>query len=211
MCKYLKTWGNERYLDAVEFAADLAPLLGGKVAMRPKDPDDYFPVTERGAIVLEDGLTVYVCTPWRDRASKWVFRSGADWRVTSKLTGHYRHVSFPEINVSAGKSLDQIAKDVKRRLIAPSAEPFAELQENLRDLQSTQDRIAAQVAAISKRFPWLKVKLEDGRTEAELYYNGDGSYFSGRLSASGQIYIDRVGSVDAGRAEAFLAVFAPRT
>jgi hypothetical protein len=209
MDKYLRTWNRESYLDTRQLAGDLAPLLGGKVLAKAADDDMQSPVYESAIIELPGGLQIHVCTSWRDRVSKWVFRTGVDWRITGKLNGHYRGVNFPSANISASKTVERIAADIKRRLVEPSQAPLAEIMKNFADLQADTQEIAARMADLSTRFPWLTVRAEKDGTEIELYVNSGGSYLSARLSRSGTLYLDRSCSVAGSQIDALLAVFAP--
>lgn len=211
MNKYLKTEKCGAYLDCVEFAQDLAVLLGGKFIAPEREHDNYSSATLWGEVEMLDGLRVHISTSWRDRTNRWVVRGSVDWRISSRLNGHYRPQSFPEARISSDKPLERIASEIRRRVIEPSAEPFAKVKADYADLQASQQGIQAQVAAVKAAFPWLKVDLEEGKTEATVYANGGGAYLSGRLTKDGAIYVDRCGTINADRAEAFLAVFAPRT
>lgn len=206
MNKYLAqdSWG-ESYLASYLFGADLARELGGTL-VKQEDPE----ITRytSGDFMLPGGLQVCVAASSKKKGF-WRISASVEWRERSKLNGRFAHTPFPEAYISASKSLAQIAKEVKRRVIEPAKEPLAKVTAQLAELASDQASIGQRAAELRAKFPWLSVTVKDGDTEAQLYANGGAVYFYGRLSNHGSIYVDRIGSIDANRVERLLAALAP--
>jgi hypothetical protein len=207
MSEYTRNHENGgSYLAADLLGAALAAALGG--TMIEREASEKLTYSTPGDFMLPDGLQVCVGTSHRKKGF-WCISTTIDWRERSKLSGHFAHVPFPEAFISASKPLDKIVKEVQRRVLGPSKEPLAAVKAQIAQLTADKASLAQHAADLRGKFPWLQVKVEEGKTEASLYANGNACYFNGRLTSSGTIYVDRVGSIDSNRAEMFLAALGP--
>jgi hypothetical protein len=187
---------KEHILNVNALAADLAPLVGGVV-----DPED------KHVIALGD-LRIYIRAGYgahKGRAEIGVHAPS----VASQL--NYQRAQWPKMTADAGRPVEKIAAEIKRRVIEPAAPVLADLKAQLANQLDQRSQIEAHAEAIRKAFPMVSVKFEDGqRTQAQVYGNAGGAYLSARLNPDGGLYPDRVGSIGPERTHALLAaLFSP--
>jgi hypothetical protein len=199
---YTPDWSGARgetVLNRVRFAEALAPLLGGNVAKPDNDSDSRNPSHWTAEIVV-DGLRLYV---GRSRDLERVEISAGAPNEVRRVIGYTRTV-YPRMTCDTGRPLDALAKEIRRKVILPAAEPLAADMEELRRATAAEQGIKAQRAALLKRFPFPEITSQGQREiirigepdakggDVSLYAAGAGFSLSARLKPDGSLYVDRL-------------------
>lgn len=196
-------WG-ETYVDQVAFMRALATPLSATI----KIPETA--ATERYAtatLILPSGLQLFAHELHGANKGRLEIMTGTDHAATTKISGSVP--KFPRISVDVQRDIAAIVRDVTRRLIEPSAEPFAKVQELVALAEQRTKGLIEVSAELSRKFPALQITTnESSASSATVYGNVDGTYFSGRVQSDGSVYVDRISTLSAGQAErVFSALF----
>lgn len=185
---------NERRLDVAALARDLAPLLG---AQQVKDDNG-----DWRALLDLDGLRLWLSPEHGARKGR-VEIGCSDPRM-HRL--HYGASSFrwPTITADASRPLDKIAAEIKRRVIEPGRLALDGVSEKLAAQDADDAQLAAHVAALRARFPFLRIDVK--QDVASIYGGKAGASFTGRMRSDGVISAERV-SADGPRVRAMLDLF----
>lgn len=182
---------EEKAVDLKRFVADLAKELGGKVWNDPMvDADD------RTHIVLGKERLDFHAHEWgaakgRVRVTIWAPDVRHDER------GYYgdKRMRTEDATVDPNKrTIAAIAKDIQKRVVDGSKEALRlqrEYADTVRQGRADIKKHAEQL----RQATGLDVTVNEGERNARVYWNGDGLYISGTLSADATVSIDRVGSM----------------
>lgn len=188
--KTVESYGRqETKIDLERFTADLAKELGGKVW---KDPERDIDQTH---IVLGTERLDLVSNTWKLKARVRVTIWAPD--VKHDERGYYgdKRMRTEEATVDPNKrTVAAIAKDVKRRVVDGSREALR-LQREYADTVRRGRADIKKHAEQLRRATGLDVTVNETERSARVYWNGDGLYISGTLSADATVSIDRVGSM----------------
>lgn len=191
---------GEAYLDTVKLAEALAPLVGGTVEKR--EPGAY----GRTVIVMPDGLRLFVSGDYKAKR-----RAIISSYCPEELRQAAGRVSFPDATVDAGRPIDAIARDIKRRVVEPAAEPLAKVRERAEQDRKARESLVAVCRDLQRKFPTLRIDLPEGEAYQASFsaYGGPDGHVSGRISASGKVTIDRISSIGLELAETLFAALLP--
>lgn len=188
--KTVESYGRqETRVDLERFVADLAKELGGKVQ---RDPDrDHGDQTH--IMLGTERLDFYANnygSKGRVRVSIWAPDIKHDER------GHYNDKAKTETATldPNKRTIAAIAKDIQKRVVDGSKEALRlqrEYADTVRQGRADIKKHAQQL----RQATGLDVTVNEGERNARVYWNGDGLYISGTLSADATVSIDRVGSM----------------
>lgn len=199
-CKYLISTDKHGYttLNAHEFVKDLAPLLAG---VAEGDECDI----HHGLIKFPNGFYISLRPKWNSTVH-WNFHCGF------KTGNMYRcDDEWPECNVSIYKDLEQIAKEIKKKLIDASQDLIAKCHEEILKTQQDQNEMQAAVDNFKKAFPNARVDFKEGDIRADYYLkDGNGNYLhiDGYFYKDGEISIKNMPYASLSQLQLILNVFA---
>jgi hypothetical protein len=186
-------------IDLPRFAADLVkafnaldtnPAIEAKIAPAGDYPNEHQNIDVGGGNLL--WLT---SDNWKKRIRVSIHAS--DVKHGDRNTYNKEHRTESATVNPDGRSIEAVARDIKRRVIDASANALKLQREYAAAQQSNRDGIKAKAAALTKACPTLSVRVNDGQQSAELYYNRNGSYLSGSLSFDGSIRLRDVSGIKA--------------
>lgn len=184
------------YVDVAKIAQELAKAWGAEVGE-----------CEEGAFgigrVLIDGLTIYV----RGGLQLSKIDVGASCPALERKLSHYARPEFPRASADTAKGIEKLAADLKRRVVDKAQAPLATLQASFSAQCGHRENLKAHAEAMRAAVPGLEVSISADETDttAALRGNAGGLYFTGRLSSSGSVSFDRVGSIGNAKALKVLA------
>ncbi|MBO0716106.1 MAG: hypothetical protein J2P55_02065, partial [Rhizobiales bacterium] len=110
-----------------------------------------------------------------------------------------------------GRSIDSIARDIKRRVIDASAAALKLQRDYAAAQASNRASIKDRAEALAKACPMLSVKLNEREQNASLYFNHGGGYLSGTLSHDGNVRMRDVSGISADNMPALLKLFSVKS
>jgi hypothetical protein len=194
-------YGRTEYnFDTAAFVRALADALGMAIIERENGFD-----TPR--LDLGDGLTMYARADSYG-ANKGRVELSTYTELGRAIAGRYSAVKFPSINIDPRRPMDALVKDVRKRLIAPSAEPLATVKARTAEHAQARNSLGERVAALRAAWPGkLDITVKDNATSASLWATGSsGHYLHGTLYEDGRVSIDRIGDLRGDKAAALFAV-----
>jgi hypothetical protein len=149
--------GCRECLDLSSFAADLCKALDGK-PISTNDRDGY------ATFELADGCKLSLSNSWRSNEADKVTVHIDPPDELDRLRGYdlsIEHRLPASVTMSAKLPLDQIAADVKDRLITPAQTPLANLREFAKQLERDGRPIEMIGRAYAAQFPELEITVPE--------------------------------------------------
>lgn len=168
-------------VDLCRFARDLCATLGGRDLTHERY-DSHF---------LLGNDMIHLRT---DRQYKRVSLSISAPDVDHKDRAYdYGGHKTPDISVNPdGRTIEQIAADVKRRLIVPAQHPLANQRRHRDERAETRTAVKAAADRLSDPTNRLHVTLTDEGQRGNI--SGNGHYLSGRFT-SNSVSLERIGTM----------------
>jgi hypothetical protein len=183
--------------DYARFLADLVKAFGGQ---------NVDPQYQGGRFEVE-GLTITIRTGSGAKARRVTLAaSAADTRATRMAYAQGTLPRFPKITIDPDRPFDTLVRDIRKRVIDAGAAPLASLKALAGAQETASDALRQHAERLNAAFPGA-VTVPDDRTKdtASVYLN-KGVYLSGRLTSSGTLHIDRIGSLSGDKVERLLAL-----
>lgn len=191
-------YGRKRYqIDLPRFAADIAKELGGKLM-----PAGDYPNEHQAIMVGSDQLDLRADNHKR-RINCYANApeiAWGDWSTYDKAQATESASVNPD-----GRSIGAIAKDLKKRVLDANQKPLAARRAYAVAQRENRASIVKNADALKAKHPGLDIRVNEREQTAQIYSGATGHYVSARMSHSGEVSIDRIGSFSA---EAFGQILA---
>ncbi|MGX9432397.1 hypothetical protein [Bradyrhizobium sp. LeoA1S1] len=105
-----------------------------------------------------------------------------------------------------GRSLAAIANDLKKRVLDANQAPLAARRAYAKAQRENRASIVKNADALKEAHPTLDIRVNEREQTAQIYSGASGHYIAARMSHSGEVSIDRLGSVSAETFGRILAV-----
>lgn len=188
---------HRELINLPRFAADLAPLIGGTLL-----PAGDYP-RERQEIKVGDDVIELYANDWKKRVRATISAPDVKWGDRNTYDKAHRTESAA-VNPD-GRSIEAIARDIKRRVIDPSQEPLRLQREYARQQHANRASIVERAATLKTRMPSLTVRVNEQEQNACLSDSGD-RYVHAILYADGRVRIERIGNVSTEQFEQIMVV-----
>ena len=189
---------SSSYLDVQAIARDLAPLVGGEWDDDKGEGGSY----GRGFITMPGGWHLTVCSKGNDT----IALSGWHGRWIADRVPLRQRPQMPQGNFSMSKGLERIAREAEKRILAPAREAHEHAKALADAVAGERDRLVATARDWQERFPHLEISVPSAADayEASVHASSSrtGVHMTGKLSADGSLYVERITRLDPVRAAA---------
>jgi hypothetical protein len=150
-------------------AQAICDALGNGWHPSPRDPEAIY--DRQSYLIGDDGAQLYISSTWAGKDKLYI--SGSEWGVVPKSDKVPYGIKMPSIQVSDTKTPEQIARDIKRRLLPEYAPVLTTLK------QKYQEQIDYAAALVASKEEVLAIaggskNKREYQPEMQYYYNGPG-------------------------------------
>jgi hypothetical protein len=189
---------TELKIDLPRFAVDLAKQLGGTVV-----PAGDYPSEQQRIKVGADEVGLSA-NNWKKFVHAYI--SAPDVKFDDRNNSDKAHRT-ESANVNPdGRSIEAVAKDIKRRVIDASQAALAAQRAYAAQRAVAGNNIVSAVAGLRKRVPGLQVNHKERELSAAIWSGSSGHYISATLSADSTVSVDRIGSMPLATFERLVAL-----
>lgn len=93
------------------------------------------------------------------------------------------------------RSIEQIAKDIRKRVVDASQEALRLQREYAAQKRAGRNNLATHIERLSQAAPYLQVRRQNDRELTASVHGGTGAYFSGSLDSTGAVSIHHISSM----------------
>lgn len=203
MTAFIKTetkYGREeKTFDLATFGEAVAAALG--ISCEVREPGSYPVVT-----LTHGDARIHLRNGYGAKFGKVEF---AAWFAAETFLEHHERSKLDSVTVDGSRPVDAIAKDLRRRLIAPIDAAASGSERRVAAKRNRVDGLKTLAADLRAAYPGLSVEMRDSNsTTAKLYFNNNGCYFTGEVYEGGRITIERLSLNSAAGGRALLDLIA---
>jgi len=191
---------HKNRIDMPRFAADLTKALiaaCGLTRVAEADcpikllPPGEYPKQQQTIQVGRDVLELY-SNEWKQRVTASITAPDVAWGDWSSYAQDQKAESA-SVNPD-GRSIDAIAKDIKKRVIDANQSAMAARRKYAKQQQDNRAGLAAKAQALGAACPTLSIKVDE-REQVATIWNRGSAYLDARMSPTGCVSIQRIGGV----------------
>lgn len=194
--KQIERYGRlETVTDVRAFAADLSKALNGG-ELQPAREDSIDDAMHRGCFSLGDDLIMVTGNYYHSKGRVTVHIEAPEIKHGDKNIHSKDHRTTSATVNPDGRSIDAIAKDIKKRVIEAS-QPALKLQrEFAAQRNQARENIVEHMHTLSSAVPGLSVNRRSPDEQNAAIYSGSGNhYVSATLNSDGTVSISHLGSM----------------